>query len=76
MRAVIPYDRGTLVSAVHVRGQLLSTEHTEQGTLVHALVDAQLADALEPFRVVIGKIAATAGAPEAVPDADAGPAAS
>gem|GEM_PF-6302186 len=43
---------------------------------MHALVDAQLADALEPFRVVIGKIAATAGAPEAVPDADAGPAAS
>jgi len=76
VRAVIPYDRGSLVSAVHERGRLLSTEHTEQGTLVHALVDAQLADALEPFRVVIGKIAATAGAPEAVPDADAGPAAS
>lgn len=50
---VIPYDRGSLVSAVHERGRLIASEHTEQGTLLHALVDAQLADALEPYRTAL-----------------------
>ena len=53
VRVVIPYDRGSLVSAVHERGHLLSSSHIEQGTLVHALVDEQLADALAPFRTAL-----------------------
>jgi len=53
VRVVIPYERGALVSAVHERGRLLSSTHTEQGTLLHALVDARLADALEPYRIAL-----------------------
>lgn len=53
VRVVIPYDRGSLVSAIHERGHLISSSHIEEGTLVHALVDEQLADALAPFRTAI-----------------------
>ena len=53
VRVVIPYERGALVSAVHERGRLLASTHTEQGTLLHALVDARLADALEPYRIAL-----------------------
>lgn len=69
VRAVIPYDRGSLVSAVHERGRLLASAHTEHGTFIHALVDAQLADALAPFRTTIGALpgAGSMTAPEPGP---------
>ncbi|MCX7521312.1 GTPase HflX [Microbacterium sp. STN6] len=35
---VIPYDRGDLISALHERGRVLSTEYVEAGTRVRALV--------------------------------------
>ncbi len=47
--ALVPYTRGELVAQVHERGEVLRTEHTAAGTLVHARVDAVLAELLRPF---------------------------
>ncbi len=46
---LVPYTRGELVARVHERGEVLDTEHTSGGTLLHARVDAALAQLLEPF---------------------------
>ena len=46
---MIPYDRGDLVAAIHESGMLLSVEHTEDGTAVHARVSERLAAELAPF---------------------------
>ncbi|OLR95206.1 GTPase HflX [Actinokineospora bangkokensis] len=48
---LIPYDRGELVARVHRDGEVLSEEHTESGTALHAKVKADLAGALEQFAV-------------------------
>jgi GTP-binding protein HflX len=47
INALIPYERGDLVSAVHERGEILSEEYVETGTQMRALVDGGLAKALE-----------------------------
>lgn len=47
INALIPYDRGDLVSAVHERGEILSEEYVETGTQLRALVDGGLAKAIE-----------------------------
>jgi GTP-binding protein HflX len=49
VRAVVPYDRGDLVSAAHESGIILSQEHQAEGTFLHAHVGAKLASALAPF---------------------------
>ncbi|MGX1585423.1 GTPase HflX [Microbacterium sp. NPDC055502] len=49
IRAVVPYDRGDLVAAIHETGMLLSVEHQEQGSAVHARVSKRLAAELAPF---------------------------
>ena len=51
VRALVPYDRGDLVSAVHETGVLISAEHEEAGTLVHAHVSERLAAELAPYAV-------------------------
>jgi GTP-binding protein HflX len=45
--AVIPYNRGDLVSAIHERGEILSEEHLAKGTSIHAYVDGGLARSIE-----------------------------
>jgi GTP-binding protein HflX len=45
--AVIPYNRGDLVSAIHERGEILSEEHLAEGTSIHAYVDGGLARSIE-----------------------------
>ena len=35
VHALVPYERGELVARVHERGEVLSLEHTETGTLLH-----------------------------------------
>jgi GTP-binding protein HflX len=40
---VIPYSRGDLISAIHEHGEILSEEYVEEGTAIHARVDAALA---------------------------------
>ena len=49
LRALVPYDRGDLVSRVHEHGLLLDQEHVGEGTAIHARVDARLAADLAPF---------------------------
>ena len=39
----IPFDRGDLVSAIHQRGEILSESYSENGTVIHARVDGDLA---------------------------------
>jgi GTPase len=51
VRARVPYERGELVARVHTRGEVLATEHTADGTLVHARVDEALAADLAPYAV-------------------------
>jgi len=50
-RAVLPYDRGDLVARVHQQGEVLSTAHLPEGTLLHVRVGVALAAELAPFRV-------------------------
>ncbi|RGE23717.1 GTPase HflX [Leucobacter sp. wl10] len=47
--AVIPYDRGELVSEMHERNRVLSTEYVEAGTRVRAYVTAEMLAKLEPY---------------------------
>jgi len=41
--AVIPFSRGELVSVIHERGEVLSETYSEEGTRIHAMVDAHIA---------------------------------
>ncbi len=50
IQALVPYDRGDLVSAVHESGHIISSSHEAEGTLMHAHVSQRLAADLEPFR--------------------------
>ncbi|MFE1645432.1 GTPase HflX [Microbacterium sp. P01] len=49
VHAVVPYDRGDLVSAVHGTGIIMSESHEPEGTALHAHVSARLAAELTPF---------------------------
>jgi GTP-binding protein HflX len=51
--ALVPYDRGDLVARVHRRGEVLTSEHQERGTLLHTRVDEALAAELAPYAVVV-----------------------
>ncbi|GAA3622418.1 GTPase HflX [Microbacterium awajiense] len=49
LHALVPYDRGELISAIHEQGMLLSQAHEADGTAVHARVNEHLAARLAPF---------------------------
>ncbi|GAA3758902.1 GTPase HflX [Microbacterium kribbense] len=49
--ALVPYDRGDLVSAVHESGMLLTERHEPGGTLLHAHVGRHLAAQLAPYAI-------------------------
>jgi GTP-binding protein HflX len=49
---LVPYTRGDLVSRVHAEGEMLSEEHTPEGTLLKAQVHEELAAALAPYAPV------------------------
>jgi GTP-binding protein HflX len=45
---LVPYDRGEIISRLHVSGRVLATDYREDGTLVTALVHpARLAEVQE-----------------------------
>ncbi len=48
---LVPYDQGNLVSRVHEQGDILTEEHTGEGTRMRARVSAALAAELAPFAV-------------------------
>jgi GTPase len=54
MRARVPYDRGDLVARVHASGEVLSTEHTGEGTVIHVRVDEELAAELRRYEITDG----------------------
>lgn len=45
--AVIPFSRGELVSVIHERGEVLSETYSEDGTRIHAMVDAHIAKRIQ-----------------------------
>jgi GTPase len=49
--ALVPYDRGDLVSRVHSEGSVDQLEHTADGTRLAARVHADLAGELAPYEV-------------------------
>ncbi|MDT0347321.1 GTPase HflX [Streptomyces litchfieldiae] len=49
LEALVPYTQGALVSRVHAEGEVLSEEHTAEGTLLKAQVHHELAALLEPY---------------------------
>jgi GTP-binding protein HflX len=49
---VVPYDRGDLISALHERGRVLSTEYVEDGTRVTARIQPEFESVFEAFAVV------------------------
>ena len=51
VKAVIPYERGDLVSRLHQESEVLSTEHREDGTFVHAKVHPPLLGELGAYLV-------------------------
>jgi GTP-binding protein HflX len=76
LTAIVPYDRGELVSLVHERGRVLETSYEEGGTRVHAMVNSGLAAQLAPFttaRTATGTAATTAAAPTAAAPTAAAP---
>ncbi len=46
---LLPYDRGDLLSRIHDEGEVLETEHLEDGTRIHAKVSAALDGELAVF---------------------------
>ena len=48
--AVIPFNRGDLVSAIHERGEVLSEEYLPEGTAIKARVDGALARKIENLK--------------------------
>jgi GTPase len=49
LSACVPYDRGDLVARVHATGEVLSAEHTGDGTVLRVRVDEALASELSPY---------------------------
>jgi GTP-binding protein HflX len=47
VRVIVPYSRGDLVARAHAEGEVLQTEHTDDGTLLQARVAPGLAGQLE-----------------------------
>ena len=51
VRALVPYDRGDLISAAHETGHIVTQSHEAEGTALHAHVPERLANELAPFAV-------------------------
>ncbi|MFF7180942.1 GTPase HflX [Streptomyces sp. NPDC008121] len=49
IEALVPYTEGGLVSRAHAEGEVLSEEHTPEGTLLKARVHEELAAFLMPY---------------------------
>ncbi|MFD8142081.1 GTPase HflX [Streptomyces sp. NPDC059708] len=49
VEALVPYTRGGLVARAHAEGEVISEEHTPEGTLLKARVHRELAAELAPY---------------------------
>jgi GTP-binding protein HflX len=54
LRVLLPYTRGDLVARLHDGAEVLSSEHTADGTRLHARVSPDLAASLAPYLDVAG----------------------
>jgi GTPase len=54
VRVLVPYHRGDLVSRVHSTGEVVTEEHTADGTLLAARVSGDLAGVLSAYAVAGG----------------------
>jgi GTPase len=52
---LVPYAEGSLVARVHTEGEVLSEEHTPDGTRMHVRVAPDLASALLPYAQAGGR---------------------
>jgi len=43
VRVTIPFNRGDLVSRIHERGEVMSESYSPEGTVIHAMVDENIA---------------------------------
>jgi GTP-binding protein HflX len=51
--ALIPYDRGDLVSRLHLNSRIMVLDYREGGTFVRAMVKPEMAAELSEYRVVV-----------------------
>ena len=49
IEALVPYTHGGLVARAHAEGEVISEEHTAEGTLLKARVHEELAAELAPY---------------------------
>ncbi|WP_406185230.1 GTPase HflX [Streptomyces sp. NBC_01006] len=49
VEALVPYTRGSLVARAHAEGEVISEEHTPDGTLLKVRVHQELASDLAPY---------------------------
>lgn len=49
--AVVPFDKGHLISELHERNRVVTTDYEEAGTRVHAFVTEEMAAKLQPYLV-------------------------
>ncbi|MEV8535328.1 GTPase HflX [Streptomyces sp. NPDC051211] len=49
VEALVPYTRGGLIARAHAEGEVISEEHTPEGTLLKARVHQELASDLAPY---------------------------
>ncbi|CAG7892320.1 unnamed protein product [Brassica rapa] len=53
VEALLPFDKGDLLSTIHKVGMVKETEYTENGTLVRAHVPLRFAQLLKPMRHLV-----------------------
>ncbi len=67
LELLLPYTQGSLAARVHAEGEVLTEEHTPDGTRMQARVGAELATAVQPFLVAASVVSGdSAGLPESV----------
>ncbi|MFD0266096.1 GTPase HflX [Streptomyces sp. NPDC127106] len=49
VEALVPYTHGSLIAKAHAEGEVISEEHTPEGTVIKVRVHEQLAAELSPF---------------------------
>ncbi|XP_010443506.1 PREDICTED: uncharacterized protein LOC104726361 [Camelina sativa] len=53
VEALLPFDKGDLLSTIHKVGMVKETEYTENGTLIRAHVPLRFAQLLKPMRHLV-----------------------
>jgi GTP-binding protein HflX len=51
--ALIPYDRGDLVSRLHLNSRIMVLDYREGGTFIRAMVKPDMAAELSDYRIIV-----------------------